>query len=544
MKVFLNLKVGTKLVTGFVLVALVALAIGTLGISKIRQIDAEDTKLYEKVTVPLGDLANIAVLFQRTRINVRDAVESRDPAERQAFVATIGQLRQQITERSDRFEKTIISDGARATFKEFKQARVSYTQLSDQVLQLNEANRNAEAIALLKGDAKHAALREQALLDRLLTSKAEQGKATSDNNTQVANSASRIMTVLVVLGSLLAIGLGLLISRTITLPLAKAVEVANRLAAGDLSAELEMGSQDEIGDLMSALHNMVLSLRQLVSQTVHISSGIATASAQLQATSEQIATGAEEVAAQVGSVATASEEMSATSTDIARNCSAAADASHKSTDSATSGALIVQETIAGMVLIADRVRSTSLTVQSLGTSSEQIGEIVGTIEDIADQTNLLALNAAIEAARAGDQGRGFAVVADEVRNLAVRTTKATKEIAGMIKAIQKETGAAVRAMDEGVREVEKGTAAALRSGEALDDILVRINEAALQVNQIATAAEEQTATTNEVTSNIQQITSVVVQTAKGAEETAAAAAQLAGQASELQALVGQFRLTA
>jgi methyl-accepting chemotaxis protein len=542
MKAFHNLRVGTKLVAGFILVALVALVIGLVGISKIRQIDAEDTKLYQKVTVPLGELASIAVLFQRTRINLRDAVETRDPAERQLYIETILKLRRQITEKAEKFEKDIISDQARATFNEFKEARVAYGALTDRVLQLNGAQHEAEAVALLKGDARKAALHEQELLDRLLASKEEQGKWTSDNNTQVANAASRIMTVLVVLGALLAVSLGLFISRLITGPLAKAVAVANRLAAGDLSADLAADSGDEIGQLMVALHNMVLSLRQLVSQTVTISAGIATASAQLHATSEQIATGAEEVAAQVGSVATASEQMSATSTDIARNCTAAADASHKSTESATSGAGIVQETIAGMAIIAERVRTTSLTVAALGASSEQIGEIVGTIEDIADQTNLLALNAAIEAARAGDQGRGFAVVADEVRNLAERTTRATKEIAVMIKSIQKETGAAVKAMDEGVREVEKGTAAALRSGEALEEIMNCINEAAQQVSQIATAAEEQTATTGEVTSNIQQITSVVVQTAKGAEETFNAAAQLAGQASELQTLVGQFKL--
>jgi len=544
MNAFNNLRVGTKLVSSFILVALVALTIGIFGINQLRRIDAEDTKLYEKVTVPLGDLASIAVLFQRTRINLRDAVETRDPAERQGYLRTMEQLRQQITERGDRFEKNIISQEARATFEEFKQTRAAYLTEVGKVLQLSQANRDAEASALLKGEAKRVALHEQELLDRLLASKELQGKTTSDQNTRVADSASRVMTVLVVLGVLLAVWLGLFISRSITGPLAQAVAVANRLASGDLSSDLPASSRDELGQLMAALHNMVLSLRQLVSQTVGISSGIATASAQLHATSEQIATGAEEVAAQVGSVATASEQMSATSSDIARNCTAAADASRKSTDSATSGAAIVQETIAGMSVIAGRVRATSLTVAALGASSQQIGEIVGTIEDIADQTNLLALNAAIEAARAGDQGRGFAVVASEVRNLAERTTKATKEIAVMIRAIQQDTDAAVHAMDEGVREVEKGTAAAVRSGEALEEIMSRINDAALQVHQIATAAEEQTATTGEVTSNIQQITAVVVQTAKGAEETAGAAAQLAGQASELQALVGQFKLTA
>jgi methyl-accepting chemotaxis protein len=350
------------------------------------------------------------------------------------------------------------------------------------------------------------------------------------------------MTALVVAGALLAIALGLIISRSIVVPLQTAVRVADRLATGDLAVEVRGETRDETGQLLASMRHMVENLRDLVAQTVTISSGIASASTQLQATSEQIATGAEEVASQAQTVATASEQMAATSIDISRNCTLVAEASRQSTDSAQSGSKVVQETITGMGAIAERVRQSSRTVEALGTRSEEIGEIVGTIEDIADQTNLLALNAAIEAARAGEQGRGFAVVADEVRALAERTTRATKEIDQMIKAIQGETRVAVRAMEEGVHEVEKGAVSAQLSGEALQDILQRISEVTLQVSQMATAAEEQTAATGEVTTNIQQITEVVHATASGAEETADAAAQLARQAEELQSLVARFKL--
>jgi methyl-accepting chemotaxis protein len=202
----------------------------------------------------------------------------------------------------------------------------------------------------------------------------------------------------------------------------------------------------------------------------------------------------------------------------------------------------VEETIQGMKKIAERVKQTAETIDALGTRSEQIGEIIGTIEDIADQTNLLALNAAIEAARAGEQGRGFAVVADEVRALAERTTKATKEIGQMIKAIQAETGEAVKAMEEGVREVEKGAISSQKSGESLREILDQINEVNMQINQIATAAEQQTATVSEITNNIHDVTQVVHQSARGAEETSAAAAQLAEQSMHLQDLVGKFKV--
>ena len=203
---------------------------------------------------------------------------------------------------------------------------------------------------------------------------------------------------------------------------------------------------------------------------------------------------------------------------------------------------MVKETVVVMNRIADRVRESARTVESLGTRSDQIGAIVGTIEDIADQTNLLALNAAIEAARSGDQGRGFAVVADEVRALAERTSKATKEISEMIKAIQTETRQAVEAMEKGVNEVENGTAEAAKSGDALQDILIQINSFTMQVSQIATAAEQQMATTGEISSNMMQVTDLIHGVAKGAQDSASAASQLARLADEQEKLIGQFKL--
>ncbi|HOI18014.1 MAG TPA: methyl-accepting chemotaxis protein [Geobacteraceae bacterium] len=362
---------------------------------------------------------------------------------------------------------------------------------------------------------------------------------------KTASSARITLVLALILGALAAVTLALLITRGILRQLGgdptEVSDIATKVAGGDLAVHVAVADGDT-RSVMAAMNSMVLSLRELISETVSISSGIAAASAQLHATSEQIATAAEEVASQTSTVATASEEMSATSLDIARNCTFAAENSKKTSDSADFGASIVQETISGMEKIADRVMQTAMTIGTLGTRSEQIGEIIGTIEDIADQTNLLALNAAIEAARAGEQGRGFAVVADEVRALAERTTKATREISEMIKSIQSETKAAVRAMEEGVNEVEKGASSSMKSGEALQEILSQIGEVTMQINQIATASEEQTATTTEITSNIQQITDVIHQSANGAEETSAAAAQLAEQAQYLQDLVGKFRI--
>jgi methyl-accepting chemotaxis protein len=248
------------------------------------------------------------------------------------------------------------------------------------------------------------------------------------------------------------------------------------------------------------------------------------------------------VVGQANTVATASEEMSATSMDIANNCHRAAESSNQASKTAQAGAGIVKKTVDGMTRIADKVRSSATVVEQLGTRSDQIGEIVATIEDIADQTNLLALNAAIEAARAGEQGRGFAVVADEVRALAERTSRATREIGEMIKNIQSETRKAVSAMEDGVREVEQGTTEAARSGQALEEILEKINEVTVQISQIATAAEEQTATTREISNNIQQISDVVETSAKGSKDISLSSANLSQLSVDLQDMVRRFKV--
>lgn len=364
-----------------------------------------------------------------------------------------------------------------------------------------------------------------------------------DRSSRTYSMSRNVSIAAIIIGFILAGVFGTLIARSVTEPLKDGVRAANDLAGGNLTVSLDASGKNEISQLMAAMQHMADSLREMMSETISISHGIAAASNQLHSTSEQIATGSEEVACQAGTVATASEEMSATSSDIAHNCNLAAEQSKKTTATATSGSAVVNETIEGMGKIARQVKQSAATVTALGERSEQIGQIIGTIEDIADQTNLLALNAAIEAARAGEQGRGFAVVADEVRALAERTTKATKEIGDMIKSIQSETKAAVQAMEEGVFQVERGAESSRKSGVALEEILAQISDVTQQINQIATAAEEQTATTAEISNNIMQISGVVQETSRGAMETSSAAAQLAAQAQKLQSLVGKFRIT-
>lgn len=365
-----------------------------------------------------------------------------------------------------------------------------------------------------------------------------------DEMFEMSSASTKITTIAAAVIVVICFGLFLIMMllRRSILPLPKLAEDVALIASGDLQVKIAASGNDEVAQLSHSIRNMTEQLHATITQTSQMSTKVAIFANQIHSSSEQIAKDTEEVVAQTMTVATAGEEMAATSEDIARNCQRAAEGAQLAAQSAQNGAVVVDSTIAVMHQIAEKVKSSAKTVENLGERSEQIGAIIGTIEDIADQTNLLALNAAIEAARAGEQGRGFAVVADEVRALAERTSRATREIGEMIKAIQIETKEAVDAMSQGVRQVESGTLEAAKSGESLHEIMEKINDVSLQVSQIATAAEEQTATTGEISSNMQKITQVVHTTAQGAHESATASSQMNGNAEELMSVLGRFKI--
>jgi methyl-accepting chemotaxis protein len=235
--------------------------------------------------------------------------------------------------------------------------------------------------------------------------------------------------------------------------------------------------------------------------------------------------------------------MSATVQQVSENSNRAAAASRQAAETALHGGRTVDETLAKMRAIAIAVSGTAKKVEELGKRSDEIGRIVGVIDDIADQTNLLALNAAIEAARAGEQGRGFAVVADEVRKLAERTTSATKEIAQMINNIQDETRVAVSAMETGTQQVEEGVNSTAEAGKALKQIIEMAEQVGEMITHIATAATEQSGASEQVNQSMDQIARLNQESAAGSQEAASACQHLSGLALDLQKMVSNFQLS-
>jgi methyl-accepting chemotaxis protein len=540
--VFNNMGIRAKLILSFLVIAAFSALLGVVSVMHIKKMEKADTFMYQEVAVPLAGLRDITQAFLLNRISTRALIGATDPEEREEIADSLKESLAGLEAKTADYTKKMDGAEEKAAFSEFKRAFDLYVPLLKQMVDLSLAGKNNEALEIARGDAGRHANAMLKALDKMSAVSVKHAKEAAANNQQLARTSLIFSLVMSAAAVALAIIIGLFVSARLSKPLCALRDSFQRVASGDLTITFETSCCDEVGSLARSFAVMVQQLRDLIAQVTQTTRMVSTATRELQGTSQEIASGAEVAASQTINVATASEEMAATSHDIAHSCQIAVEGSHRANQAAQSGSDVVRQTVEGMRRIASRVQDTARTVDSLGARSDQIGAIVATIEDIADQTNLLALNAAIEAARAGEMGRGFAVVADEVRALAERTTKATREIGEMIKAIQSETRTAVNAMNEGVREVEAGTRDAERSGAALEQILTEIDAVTDQVKQIATAADEQSATTGEITDNIHRMTQIIQDTAQGSHETADAASNLSGMAEGLQGAVSRFRL--
>jgi len=353
-------------------------------------------------------------------------------------------------------------------------------------------------------------------------------------------------SLLIIGSSALALLVGLIaawvITRLIVAPLRSVIRVAQQIAAGDLSATIEVTRRDEIGQLMQAMQQMGAGLSSIVSGLQAGIEQLASSAQSLSAVTEQTNLEVSSQKEETEQVATAMNQMTATVHDVARNAEEAAQAAQTADGKVESGQQVVRQSMARIEQLADSATSASSSIESLSAEIQNIGTVLSVIKSVAEQTNLLALNAAIEAARAGEQGRGFAVVADEVRALAKRTQQSTEEIERLVSALRSAAQSSVQQIQNSGELVKLAVSDALQTESALGSIAAAVSLIQQMNQQIAAAAEEQSSVAEEINRSVTSIRASADQSSLAMQGNAASSIELAQLGVELKGMVGHFRL--
>jgi methyl-accepting chemotaxis protein len=505
-----NIKMGPKLIGAFLIVAALTALVGVVGIRNINAIEEADTKLYQKVTLPLAEMGDMMQLFQRQRVNMRDAIMTGDA---EKFGARIKDIEGQLAKVEESFQKSLLTEKGKAEYKAYREANAKYDAVAEKMLKLVEANKSKEAEAMLRGEAATVQAEVIKELDNIQSSKLGIAKEAAESNAALAKSAITLMLLVVGLGLAFGIGIGVFLTRAITRPLTRFGEVLTAVAEGDLSIHSDLQSRDELGEMSKVLNSTIDNLRESMLQVQESALAISSASGEISMGNTDLSRRTEEQAASLEETASSMEQITSNVNQTADNARAANQESNKARQVAQEGGTAVTQVIAAM--------------EAINQSSAKINEIIGVVDEIAFQTNLLALNAAVEAARAGEQGRGFAVVAAEVRNLAKRSADAAKEIKGLIR--------------ESVAKSTDGNKVAAHAGETIAEVVANVQRVTALVSEIANATQEQSTGLNEINKAVVSMDEVTQQNAALVEESAAAAESMDAQAHTLTEIVGRFR---
>jgi len=360
---------------------------------------------------------------------------------------------------------------------------------------------------------------------------------------EVQDSSMLKLLAITVAALLLAGGFSVFMTRSITGPLKRAVEVAGQLSHGDLSVHIKSEGQDETAQLLDALRNTADGLKDMIGSINRAANDMTGHAERLNELTDQTHQGTQAQQAETDQVAAAINQMTASVQEVASHALSAAGAAEDANRQAGSGSDVVQNTIGTINELAAAVDQTSGKLLELERETDNIGSILDVIRGIAEQTNLLALNAAIEAARAGDQGRGFAVVADEVRTLAQRTQASTEEIQSLIERLQSGAKSAVSVMSVGKERAESCVGRASEAGDALQAITESVSMISEMNTQIATAAEQQSAVSEEINQSVIRVRDYSEQSAGSVAQTSNSAGDMNQLAAELQQLVTRFKLS-
>jgi len=332
------------------------------------------------------------------------------------------------------------------------------------------------------------------------------------------------------------------IAGQIVKPLRKALSVANRIAEGDLSHDIQTRRKDELGQLQRSMTQMTLNLRELIGSISDNARQIASAAEELSAVTVQTRAGVNHQRDETEQVATAMNQMLATAQEVARHAEQASIAAGEANQQTELGDQVVMDAVAQIEHLAHEMARSSQAMIALQRESQKIGSVLDVIKSVSQQTNLLALNAAIEAAPAGEAGQGFAVVADEVRSLAQRTQQSAEEIEGLIGGLHTGTQEVADIMDYSRTLTDNSVGLARNAGDALTEIARTVAVIQEMNPQIAAAAEEQSAVAEEINRSVLKVRDASEQTAAASEQTATASIELARLGTDLQRCVGRFKV--
>ena len=536
-----DLMIRTKLIIGFGVLIVLAIGLALTAYSSISVLRGDILEMGNKripQVVILGDLTE-NILTATTHLQKAFIVENKDDMER-AIEEMLG-TRKSINDNFDKLKSLVQSEKGKSLYQAMLDARKPTAGTRDQVVKLLKEGNKKEAVQMLAKLEPLQAAYVKSVNDMDLFVR-ETTKSTNDAAESNARASKIVIIILGVIALALSILVTLWIIRSITKPLDDAVQVATKIAAGDLTVTIEGTGGSETGLLLSAMKTMVDKLKGVVGDIKQAAASVASGSEQLSASSEEITRTMTDQSNRSAQIATSTEEMSQTVIDIAKNAAEIAQSSSSTAGIATKGVEVVNKSVAESKNIVETVSTSALVMQSLGEKSKQIGEIIAVINDIADQTNLLALNAAIEAARAGEQGRGFAVVADEVRKLAERTANATSEISRMIGSIQGEVGKAVEAMNHTNENVNVGLQYSIEAGDQLNAIVQSVTSLQGMVQQIASATEEMSTTSEAISGDIQAVAGGAKEISGGSDQIAQSSSELARLAGHMKNIVEQFKV--
>ncbi|MBK4987563.1 methyl-accepting chemotaxis protein [Pseudomonas sp. S36] len=537
-----NMKIGVRAASVFAVLGLLVLILGMTALYETQKMDQSTDEIRLTWMPTVMSLSDINSNLGRARaLTLRSALDD-DPAERSRNLELIRGVEAQLQKGIEDYVGTIVSEEDRALFETFKSTYRDYLQVQTEVLQDISAGRLDNAKQSITGPLTDRADTMMQAMTALITFNGKGAEAASQLSSDVADEAYVAIIGALVIIMLALLAIATLLTRSIVVPLADAVAVAERVATGDLTQQIRVVGRDEPALLLAALSRMQGNLRETIGKIVASSDQLASASEELHTVTEDTSRGLHQQSAEIDQAATAVNQMTAAVEEVANNAVSTADASKGADQTTRDGRDRVNQALASIEQLVAEVTGTSGEIQQLASSANEISRVLDVIGAIAGQTNLLALNAAIEAARAGEAGRGFAVVADEVRALAHRTQQSTAEIEQMITGIQNGTERAVTAMGSSQDRASGTLEVAQGAGQALEVIA----EAIASINQrnlvIASASEQQAQVAREVDRNLVNIRDLSMQTSAGANQTSAAAQDLSRLAVDLNAMVAQFKV--